>query len=102
MSAGERVRLAHGAGSRLTAELVREVFAAGFGNELVARAEDAAELYLPGRRLAFSTDAHVVRPLFFPGGDIGRLAVCGTANDLALKGARPRFLSLGFVIAEGF
>ena len=98
---GGRVRLAHGAGGRLTAELVGEVFAAHFGNEVLARLEDAAEVCLPGRRLAFSVDAHVVRPLFFPGGDIGRLAVCGTVNDLAAKGARPRFLSLGFVLAEG-
>ncbi len=102
MSTRDRVRLAHGAGARLTGELIRDVFAAGFGSEHLARAEDAAELYLPGTRLAFSTDAHVVRPLFFPGGDIGRLAVCGTTNDLAMKGARPRYLSLGFVIAEGF
>ena len=102
MSDPGRIRLAHGAGARLTAELVREVFAGSFGGELLERAEDAAELYLPGTRLAFSTDAHVVRPLVFAGGDIGRLAVCGTANDLAMKGARPRFLSLGFVIAEGF
>jgi hydrogenase expression/formation protein HypE len=93
--------MAHGAGGRLTAELVAEVFAAEFGGPVLARLEDAAELYLPGRRLAFTTDSHVVRPLVFRGGDIGRLAVCGTVNDLAVKGARPRFISLGFVVAEG-
>ncbi len=101
MSRDSRVRLAHGAGGRLTAELVRDIFAAEFGGPVLARLEDAAELYLPGGRLAFTTDCHVVRPLVFPGGDIGRLAVCGTVNDLAVKGARPRYISLGFVIAEG-
>ncbi len=101
MSGGGKIRLAHGAGGRLTGELVAEVFAASFGNPVLERLEDAAELYLAGRRLAFTTDCHVVRPLFFAGGNIGRLAVCGTVNDLAMKGARPRFLSLGFVIAEG-
>ncbi|HOX08447.1 MAG TPA: hydrogenase expression/formation protein HypE [Planctomycetota bacterium] len=102
MSVQGSIRLAHGAGARLTADLIREVFAPAFGNEHTARAEDAAEVRLAGTRLAFSTDAHVVRPLFFAGGDIGKLAVCGTVNDLAMKGARPRYLSLGFVIAEGF
>jgi hydrogenase expression/formation protein HypE len=101
MASSEKIRLAHGAGSRLTGELVNSVFAAAFGGRVLRRLEDAAEVYLPGRRLAFATDAHVVRPLEFPGGDIGRLAVCGTVNDLAAKGARPRYLSLSFVIAEG-
>jgi len=96
-----RIRMAHGAGARLTGELVAEVFAASFGGPVLSRLEDSAEVYLPGSRLAFTTDCHVVRPLFFPGGDIGRLAVCGTVNDLAVKGARPRFLSLGFILAEG-
>jgi hydrogenase expression/formation protein HypE len=98
---GPAVRLAHGAGSRLTRELVAEVFARHFGNPVLHRLEDSAEICLPGRRVALTTDAHVVRPLFFPGGDIGRLAVCGTVNDLAAKGARPHGLSLAFIIAEG-
>ena len=95
------VRLAHGAGGRLTGRLVAEVFAEAFGGPVLARLEDAAEVFAAGRRLALTTDAHVVRPLFFNGGDIGRLAVCGTVNDLAMKGARPRWLALSFVIAEG-
>jgi hydrogenase expression/formation protein HypE len=101
MADSDRIRLAHGAGARLTGQLVSGVFAAAFGGPVLERFEDSAELYLPGSRLAFTTDCHVVRPLFFPGGDIGRLAVCGTVNDLAAKGARPGFLSMGFVIAEG-
>ncbi len=101
MASSEKIRLAHGAGSRLTGELVRSVFAEAFGGAVLRRMEDAAEVYLPGRRLAFATDAHVVRPLEFPGGDIGKLAVCGTVNDLAAKGACPRYLSLSFIIAEG-
>ncbi len=101
MSAPDKIRMAHGAGARLTGGLVSEVFAKAFGGPVLSRLEDSAEVYLPGSRLAFTTDCHVVRPLFFPGGDIGRLAVCGTVNDLAVKGARPRYLSLGFILAEG-
>jgi hydrogenase expression/formation protein HypE len=72
-----------------------------FSNRILNEASDAAELALAGKRLAFSTDSYVIKPLFFPGGDIGKLAVCGTVNDIAMKGARPTFISLAFIIEEG-
>lgn len=81
-------------------ELINEVFARRFGNELLAALDDAASLNVAGP-LAFTTDAFVVKPLFFPGGDIGKLAVCGTVNDLAVMGATPKWLSASFIIAEG-
>lgn len=95
------VTLAHGDGGRLTHELVSELFVAAFGGEHLRRAHDGALLDLTGGRTAFTTDSYVVRPLFFPGGDIGSLAVHGTVNDLAMCGARPRFLSVGFLLEEG-
>ncbi len=99
----ERIVLGHGGGGRLTAELIERVFLPLLGNPILAAGDDAAVLPLPegAARLALTTDAHVVRPLFFPGGDIGRLAVCGTVNDLAMMGARPLALSAAFVIEEG-
>lgn len=96
----ERIRMAHGAGGRMMQQLIREVIYARLqpGEEVVL--DDAAEL--PGaERLAFTTDSFTVKPLFFPGGDIGSLAVSGTVNDLLMKGARPRHLSLGMIIEEG-
>ena len=99
----EAILLAHGSGGQLSHELVTGVFADAFANPVLARLEDSAVLAgLDGGRLAFTTDSYVVRPLFFPGGDIGRLAVCGTINDLAMSGAEPRYLSAAFVIEEGF
>jgi hydrogenase expression/formation protein HypE len=82
-------------------ELIEELFVAEFGDESLLRMDDAAALPFPGARLAFSTDTYVVSPLFFPGGDIGRLAVCGTVNDVATSGATPLYLSVGFVLEEG-
>ena len=96
------VTLAHGAGGRLTQELVAQVFAPTFANPILARLNDAAVLPTEPGRLAFSIDAHVVQPLFFPGGDIGSLAVHGTVNDLAMMGARPLWLAAAFVLEEGF
>ncbi len=99
----ERVTLAHGGGGRLMHELLSGVFLAAFESPLADRDHDAAVFALgrgPGR-VAFTTDSYVVRPLFFPGGDIGTLAVNGTVNDLAMAGARPRFLSAGFIVEEG-
>ncbi|HOG47635.1 MAG TPA: hydrogenase expression/formation protein HypE [Anaerolineae bacterium] len=97
------VLLAHGSGGRLSHDLVTRVFGAAYGNPILARMDDAATLPMPpGSRLAFTTDGFVVRPLFFPGGDIGRLAVCGTVNDLAMSGAQPLALSAALVIEEGF
>jgi hydrogenase expression/formation protein HypE len=96
------IQLAHGGGGRMTQELIDRVFAPAFRNPALAARHDGAVLVIPaGVRLAFSTDSHVVSPLFFPGGDIGRLAVHGTINDLAMCGARPRWLSAGFILEEG-
>ncbi len=72
-----------------------------FSNKILNEMADAAELNVPGNKLAFSTDSYVVKPLFFPGGDIGKLAVCGTVNDILMKGAKPLFISLAFIIEEG-
>jgi hydrogenase expression/formation protein HypE len=82
-------------------ELIEDVFMAGFADDVLMRMDDAAALDFPGSRLAISTDTYVVNPLFFPGGDIGRLAVCGTVNDIATSGARPLYLSVGFILEEG-
>jgi len=98
----EQVLLAHGGGGLLTRRLIEDVWLAAFRDPALEGFPDSAVLEpLPGR-LAFTTDAFVVKPLFFRGGDIGRLAVCGTVNDLAVAGARPLFLSLAAVIEEGF
>jgi hydrogenase expression/formation protein HypE len=91
----------HGGGGVMSAELVRDHFAPAYGGEHLAELGDAATLSLGGARLAFSTDSYVVRPLFFPGGSIGDLAVNGTVNDLAMHGARPAYLSCGFILEEG-
>ncbi|MDX3073799.1 hydrogenase expression/formation protein HypE [Streptomyces sp. MI02-7b] len=96
-----RVVMGHGGGGTLSAELVRHVFAPAFGGPVLAQLADSAVVPLGGARLAFSTDSYVVRPLFFPGGSIGDLAVNGTVNDLAMSGARPAFLSCGFILEEG-
>jgi len=97
----DRILLAHGSGGTMMKELIEELFVAEFADEVLLRMDDAASLEFPGTRLAFSTDTYTVSPLFFPGGDIGRLAVCGTVNDVATSGARPLYLSVGFVLEEG-
>lgn len=97
---GPRVLMGHGGGGLLTGQLIESVFLKAFGTPPEGLA-DAAVLHQAGSRLAFSTDAFVVRPLFFPGGSIGELAVHGTVNDLAMAGATPRFLAAAFVIEEG-
>jgi hydrogenase expression/formation protein HypE len=104
----EHILLGHGSGGQLTADLIRQLFVPSFGNAVLAALEDQATVRLPGGtsgpaapRIAFTTDAFVVRPLFFPGGDIGKLAVHGTVNDLAVGGARPLFLSAAFILEEG-
>ena len=95
------VLLAHGGGGRLMEELIEKVFRPAFANNLLNQRHDGATLDIGGRRIAFTTDSYVVRPLFFPGGDIGSLAVNGSVNDLAMCGARPLYLSAGFIIEEG-
>jgi len=96
------ILLGHGGGGKMTQRLLDKIFMPAFSNPLSADRHDCAELRIGKTRSAFTTDSFVVRPIFFPGGDIGKLAVYGTANDLAMRGARPRFLSAGFIIEEGF
>jgi hydrogenase expression/formation protein HypE len=98
----ERITLSHGSGGKATQTLIEAVFLEAFANPLLAPLEDGAVLPANGGRLAFTTDSFVVSPLFFPGGDIGDLAVNGTVNDLAVSGARPLWLSAGFILEEGF
>ena len=104
----DHIVLGHGGGGRLTADLIERLFVPAFGGDVLARLEDQATVPLGrgngvrGPRLAFTTDAFVVKPIFFPGGDIGRLAVYGTVNDLAVGGAEPLYLSAAFILEEGF
>ncbi len=97
----DTIVLGHGSGGRLSAELMRSVFLPAFANPVLSRLDDQAIILVKGTRLAFTTDSFVVKPLFFPGGDIGSLAVHGTVNDLAMGGAKPLFLSVAFIIEEG-
>lgn len=100
-SRARRVVLAHGGGGELTDELLERLVRPRLSNAWLDAVEDAAVLPAPGGRIVFTTDSYVVRPLEFPGGDIGSLAVCGTVNDLAVCGAEPRWLSLGLILEEG-
>ena len=103
----DRIVLGHGGGGLLTNQLIQQLFVPAFGNEILSALEDQATLpvgranHVPAPRIAFTTDSFVVRPLFFPGGDIGTLAVNGTVNDLAVGGARPLYLSAAFILEEG-
>jgi hydrogenase expression/formation protein HypE len=98
----ERITMSHGAGGKATQTLIEAVFLDGFRNPLLEPLEDAAALRVGGTRLALTTDSYVVSPLFFPGGNIGDLAVNGTVNDLSVAGAVPLYLSAGFILEEGF
>ena len=100
--AAGRVDLTHGAGGRAMQQLIEEIFRPAFDNPILARGDDQAAFDVAAGRMVMSTDCFVVSPLFFPGGDIGSLAVHGTVNDVAMSGARPLYLSAGFVIEEGF
>src|SRR5450755_483700 len=102
LAAKDTILLGHGSGGKLSAELIRDIFLPAFQNPVLARLDDQAILDVNGQRLAMTTDSFVVKPLFFPGGDIGSLAVHGTVNDLAMGGATPLFLSAAFIIEEGF
>ncbi|MFQ5924599.1 MAG: hydrogenase expression/formation protein HypE [Dehalococcoidia bacterium] len=97
----EKILLAHGSGGRLSHDLVEKGFLPSFDNPLLSKLDDSAVFEAKGR-LAFTTDSYIVTPIFFPGGDIGKLAVCGTVNDLAMSGAMPLYLSVSFIIEEGF
>ena len=98
----ETVLLGHGSGGTMMKRIIDQVFYEAYGSDELLEGNDAANLPLPqdGQRLAYSTDSFVVTPQFFPGGDIGRLAVCGTVNDVATSGAVPQYLSCGFILEE--
>jgi hydrogenase expression/formation protein HypE len=98
----ERITMSHGAGGKATQTLIEAVFLDAFRNPLLEPLEDAARMHINGARVALTTDSYVVSPLFFPGGDIGDLAVNGTVNDLAVSGAVPLYLTAGFILEEGF
>src|SRR5690606_34188220 len=95
------IQMAHGSGGTVMHRLLESLFLPAFTNPALATQHDSAALMVQNTRLAFSTDSFVVRPLFFPGGDIGTLAINGTVNDLAMSGARPLYLSVGFILEEG-
>jgi hydrogenase expression/formation protein HypE len=97
----KQIVLGHGSGGKLTAELIDKVFLPAFKNPVLEKLDDQAVVTINGARLAFTTDSFVVTPIFFPGGDIGRLAVHGTVNDLAMSGARPLYLAAAFILEEG-
>lgn len=97
----DKVLLAHGSGGKLAHDLITKSFISALDNPVLTQMDDSAVFDIKGR-LAFTTDSFVVNPIFFPGGDIGKLAVCGTVNDLAMSGAKPVYLSLAFIIEEGF
>ena len=96
-----QIVLGHGSGGKLTSELIEKMFLPAFSNPLLDKLDDQAVLEINGCRLAFTTDSFVVTPIFFPGGDIGDLAINGTVNDLAMSGARPLYLSVAFILEEG-
>jgi hydrogenase expression/formation protein HypE len=96
-----KITLAHGSGGEAYRELVEEIFLPAFSNDFLAPLTDSAVCYA-GERIAMTTDSYVIKPLFFPGGDIGRLCISGTVNDLAVSGARPKYISVGMIIEAGF
>ncbi|MBW2342267.1 MAG: hydrogenase expression/formation protein HypE [Deltaproteobacteria bacterium] len=98
----DKILLGHGAGGKLSCDLVKEVFLPFLDNEILGSLDDSAVIRTEGSKVAFTTDSYVVKPLFFPGGDIGRLSICGTVNDLAMVGARPVGISTSFILEEGF
>lgn len=98
----ETIQLAHGAGGKLSAELIDQFILPRFNNDILKQMEDQAVLDMPNGRLAFTTDSYTVDPIFFPGGNIGELAINGTVNDISMSGGQPLYLSVGFIIEEGF
>jgi len=96
------IMMGHGSGGRMTSELIRNIFTRHFSNPVLDVLGDAAIFKSPGPHLAFTTDSYVIDPIFFPGGDIGKLAVCGTVNDLAVSASKPLLLSASFILEEGF
>lgn len=102
MSKTENILLGHGSGGKLSHDLIDSIFVKYFNNDYLDKQTDSAILNPEGKKLAFTTDSFVVDPIFFPGGNIGKLAIAGTVNDLAVSGATPKYLSCGFIIEEGF
>ena len=102
MKTNDKILLSHGSGGKLSHELISNIFVKHFSNETLEAQTDSAILHLPGKQVSFTTDSYVVDPIFFQGGNIGKLAICGTVNDLAVSGAKPLYLSCGFIIEEGF
>ncbi len=102
MIKNDTILLGHGSGGKLSHDLIESIFVEYFDNELLRQQTDSAILDLEGKKLAYTTDSFVVDPIFFPGGNIGNLAIAGTVNDLAVSGAIPKYLSCGFIIEEGF
>ena len=98
----DKIEIGHGSGGLMTQKLIHEVFMKHFDNEWLRAEGDSAIVESTHKKIAFTTDSYVINPLFFPGGDLGKLAVCGTVNDLAVTGARPGYLTAGFIIEEGF
>lgn len=96
-----KIGMAHGSGGRSTDRLIKDIFIKNLGNEVLNKLEDSAVLDMPWGRIAFATDSFVVKPLFFSGGDIGKLSVCGTVNDLLMAGAVPKYMTCAFIIEEG-
>ncbi|MCP4696962.1 MAG: hydrogenase expression/formation protein HypE [Gammaproteobacteria bacterium] len=96
------IDMTHGSGGRSMAQLIEKIFVKHFDNDLLRQANDQAAFNVPAGRMVMSTDGHVISPLFFPGGDIGSLSVHGTINDIAMSGAKPLYLSAGFILEEGF
>ncbi len=102
LSHQEQIVIGHGSGGKMTSRLIEETFLPAFDNGIIRKGDDAGVIDLhPSMRIAVSTDSHVVSPLFFPGGDIGKLAICGTVNDVAVMGAAPLYLTAGFILEEG-
>jgi hydrogenase expression/formation protein HypE len=97
----EIITLAHGSGGKLTHNLIHDIFKKYFSNDILEEGNDSAVFQIPKGKLAFTTDSYVISPIFFRGGDIGKLSVCGTVNDLVSSGAKPMFLSCGFILEEG-
>ncbi len=102
MGKPDKILLGHGSGGQMTHDLISSLFVKYFDNPVLRQQTDSAIVDLPAGNISFTTDAFVVDPIFFPGGDIGKLSVCGTVNDLAVSGAKPLYLSASFIIEEGF
>jgi len=96
------ITMDHGSGGKLTHNLIKNMFFKHMGNDILDRCDDSAKLDMEKGKIAFTTDSFVIKPLFFPGGDIGKLAICGTVNDLAVSGAIPKYITCGFILEEGF